>query len=132
LDQQRQLDVRLEPGGRAGGAVRHQALVREVNVQIVRLQLRNGDPGGRALVGLVCECGDAACLARIDVTPAAFDAARLDPTTFLVSLGHELRDGTEIVVAREAACLVVRKRGQAADDAVDAAAEIDVRRDGTH
>jgi hypothetical protein len=110
LDQQRQLETQLEAANRAPRRVRLQALVREINVQIARLQLQAPHRAHAALIGLLCECGDADCIAEIQISPAAFDAARLGPTTFLVSPGHELRDGTETVLERDADYAVIRKK----------------------
>jgi hypothetical protein len=46
---------------------------------------------------LICECGDAACVARISLTREAYEGIRADPQTFAVATGHVAPDVEEVV-----------------------------------
>lgn len=64
-------------------------------------------------LSFVCECGNADCRDTIEVTPAAYEAARADARRFLILPGHELLD-VERVVERHDGYLVVEKFADAA------------------
>lgn len=40
-------------------------------------------------VPFLCECGNERCLARVELTPAAYEAVRAHPARFFVVPGHE-------------------------------------------
>ncbi len=61
----------------------------------------------------MCECGQAECATRIQLTRAAYEHVRSEPLFFAVTPGHELPD-VEDVVERHPAYHVVRSpRGPA-------------------
>ena len=49
---------------------------------------------------LICECGDAACVARISLTREAYEGIRADPHLFAVAPGHVAPDVEEVVESR--------------------------------
>jgi hypothetical protein len=95
----------------------NEALFRDVNERIAQLtvQLGTAEDG----FAVVCECGDAACTERIDVTGTAYERVRADPLHFFVVPGHEEPD-LEDVVDELPGYLVVRKSGEAGEAITDA------------
>jgi hypothetical protein len=57
---------------------------------------------------LICECGDAACVERISMSPAEYEQIRSEAHQFAVHPGHEHPD-VESVVARLKGYDIVRK-----------------------
>jgi hypothetical protein len=57
---------------------------------------------------LICECGDAACVERISMTPADYEKIRSEAHQFAVYPGHEYPD-VESIVARLKGYDIVRK-----------------------
>jgi hypothetical protein len=57
---------------------------------------------------LICECGDAACVERISMTPAEYEEIRSETHQFAVYPGHEYPD-VENIVARLKGYDIVRK-----------------------
>ena len=57
---------------------------------------------------LICECGDAACVERISMTPAEYEEVRSEAHQFAVHPGHEYPD-VESVVAKLKGYDIVRK-----------------------
>ncbi len=57
---------------------------------------------------LICECGDAACVARISLTGEEYEQVRADSHFFAVASGHVAPD-VEEVVASHSRYDVVRK-----------------------
>ena len=64
--------------------------------------------------GFACECGDASCDARIDMSLEQYAHIRRDPRWFAVVAGHEAPD-VERVIERNDDHLVVEKTGESAD-----------------
>jgi hypothetical protein len=60
----------------------------------------------------VCECGNAECAETIEVTLAEYEAARSQPTLFMVVPGHELGEITRVLDQNERFA-VVEKVGEA-------------------
>jgi len=85
---------------------RNEAIFREVNERLQKLakdfQITD------ELLGLLCECGNANCHEKIELTASEYEALRAEPTHFAVAPGHEEED-VESVVARTDRYLVVRK-----------------------
>jgi hypothetical protein len=48
----------------------------------------------------VCECSDPSCTHRVSASLAEYEEVRADPTTFLVTQGHEEGDIERVVSAR--------------------------------
>ena len=100
---------------------RNEALYRAVNEQVHGLNDSFAalcDP-----MSAVCECGRADCDERIELSAAAYEEVREDPTRFVVKPGHEEPD-VEAVVERLEAYLVVQKR---AGDPAELARDADTR-----
>jgi hypothetical protein len=99
---------------------RNEALFREVNERIVELETGLGgyDQDDALLVGFVCECPREDCGELLEVTRGQYEAVRDNPRRFLVLPGHEDGDIAS-VVERHTHFLVVEKRGQAGEVAVE-------------
>lgn len=91
-------------------AARNEALFRDVNGEIAKLESR------LALAGsfpLICECANIACADTIDVEREVYREVRSDPLRFFVAPGHEQPE-LERVVRRERGYVIVEKVGAAA------------------
>jgi CheY-like chemotaxis protein len=75
-------------------------------------QRSDGPDDPDAVLGVVCECGDAACEAELTMTCRDYETLRVHPARFAVLPGHEIADA-ETVVEREQGYLVVEKVGAA-------------------
>ena len=95
-------------------AARNEALFRELNERV------EGFAGAVDLgrIRFVCECGELVCLERVELTRAAYEDVRSDPTRFVVAPGHENPE-IERVVARGEGYLVVEKVEHAAQVATE-------------
>ena len=60
----------------------------------------------------LCECGEESCLARIELTPAEYEAVRTHPARFFVVPGHEDLTAGEVVVGHHDRFTVVEKQGE--------------------
>jgi hypothetical protein len=60
----------------------------------------------------LCECGEKSCLARVELTPAEYEAVRAQPARFFVVRGHEDLTAGEIVVEQYDRFTVVEKQGE--------------------
>ncbi len=70
-------------------------------------------------LNLVCECGDEDCTTAIELTAREYEAVRAVETQFVLVRGHERPEIEDIVGVAEK-CVVVRKRGEAAEIASEA------------
>jgi hypothetical protein len=89
----------------------NESLFRDVNEQIERVAARQG--ADAHVYAFLCECSNLDCDLMIEMTLAAYEAARADPAVFVVAVGHELPE-IEDVVHRAAGYQLVKKRGEAA------------------
>ena len=94
----------------------NEAVFRQVNERIEDLADTFGL--GQSL-DLICECGNAHCTSRIEMTREQYEEIRADATTFAVISGHEIRD-VEEVVARHGTFDVVRKTADEAQRIAEA------------
>jgi hypothetical protein len=83
----------------------------EVIFRAANEAIKKNAPNSEPVLPLICECGTAECLERIEVTPAEFEAVRSNRARFLLSVGHE--DDTERVVDEFDRFSVVEKTGAA-------------------
>jgi hypothetical protein len=60
----------------------------------------------------LCECGEKSCLARVELTPAEYEAVRAHPARFLVVPGHEDLTAGEVVVEQYDRYTLVEKQGE--------------------
>jgi hypothetical protein len=60
-------------------------VVREVNAAIVELEERFGRNGH---LSVLCECGTAGCLERLEIPTALYEEVRGDVGRFIVARGH--------------------------------------------
>ena len=95
----------------------NEAVFREVNERIASLAnlFEFGDP---ALLDLVCECRNATCVKRIEMTPADYESVRAEETHFALYPGHADPE-IERVISSHQGYEVVAKRGDAAEVARD-------------
>jgi hypothetical protein len=99
----------------------NEGVFRAVNERLEKLAEQAGLADER--LDLVCECGQVDCAQRIEMTHAAYEGLRRDPTTFAVVPGHE-RHEVEEVVQVGSGYNVVKKRDP---DAAEVALETDTR-----
>lgn len=88
----------------------NEVIFREVNERIAALNTARGE------LEAVCECATIGCTAPLELTLDRYEAARGDPTVFIVAPGH-FDPSLELVVADYGDYLFIQKLGEAADDA---------------
>jgi hypothetical protein len=91
-------------------AARNEALFREVNENIARLEERHGSTAKEPVY--VCECANAGCAEPIEIDPETYRRVRAQPRLFIVRPGHE-DPQLERVVERHDDYLIVEKTGEA-------------------
>ena len=64
---------------------------------------------------LICECGDASCVARISLTRPEYEQLRADPELFAVASGHVAPDVEELVENRSGYDVVRKHEGVPAE-----------------
>lgn len=74
-------------------AARNEALFREVNEEVARLEHRL--EGDEPL--FVCECADEACVERVSVPLDAYEELRSHPRRFVLKPGHQQADVERVV-----------------------------------
>ena len=72
---------------------RTEALFRDVNERIAESAERFDADS----TDFVCECGDPTCTHRIAVSLVEYETVRAEPTTFLVTPGHEQSDIEQVI-----------------------------------
>jgi hypothetical protein len=93
-------------------AARNEALFREVNENIARLEERHGTTETESVY--VCECANAGCTEQLAVDPETYRRVREEPRLFFVRPGHE-DPQLEHVVERRREYLIVEKTGEAGE-----------------
>lgn len=94
------IDVRKERIGR------NEALFREVNDRVEKLTQHfqvTDEP-----MSLLCECGDANCRERIELSVSEYESIRSDSAQFAICSGHEAPEA-ETIVSETDRYVVVRK-----------------------
>lgn len=91
----------------------NEAVFRQVNEEIEKL----GAANGQDILQIVCECAVVGCAEPLSISRGAYRAAREDPRTFIVALGHT-DPSIEIAIAQRDDYALVQKIGDAADEAV--------------
>jgi hypothetical protein len=98
--------------------VLNEAVFRQANESLVSLQ--NPD----LPLDLMCECGRADCVNKIEMMRSEYEQLRADPTQFAVVRGHEvhgvedvveLRDGYDVVQKRPETHVLARETDPRAD-----------------
>jgi hypothetical protein len=95
-------------------AGRNEALFREVNENIARLEERL--PGDNETLPIVCECARVDCTEQIEISVDNYASVRRHPDWFIVALDHR-EPSVEHVVKETPGYLVVEKEGLAAASA---------------
>jgi hypothetical protein len=93
-------------------AARNEALFREVNENIARLEERYSTTATKP--AYVCECANAGCAEQIAIDPETYRRVREEPRLFFVRPGHEDAQ-LERVVERHDEYLIVEKTGEAGE-----------------
>ena len=95
----------------------NEAVFREVNQRITSLAnlFKWGEP---APLDLVCECRNATCVKRIEMTRSEYEAVRAEETHFALYPGHADAE-IERVISSHKGYEVVAKQGDAAEVARD-------------
>jgi hypothetical protein len=111
-------------GAREERLAKNETLFREVNERVAEVAMNFVEVETRSdPVEFACECGRADCTEPIAMTLVEYEAARTEPTRFVVVPGHEQPE-IETVVERHPTYLVVEKRDP---DAEEVARETDPR-----
>jgi hypothetical protein len=93
-------------------AARNEALFREVNENIARLEERHGTTATEP--AYVCECANAGCAEQVAIDPETYRRVRQQPRLFFVRPGHE-GPQFERIVERHENYLIVEKTGDAGE-----------------
>ena len=93
-------------------AARNEALFREVNENIARLEERHGTTATKP--AYVCECANAGCAEQFAIDPETYRRVRRQPRLFFVRPGHE-GPQLERIVERHENYLIVEKTGEAGE-----------------
>lgn len=109
-------------GERARRLARNEAAFRDVNENIQRVAEQLEHDREHHLYEYLCECANAGCDERIQLTISEYEAVRERPTWFALVDGHELPE-IETVVGRHRRYIVVEKE----DDAAEVARATDTR-----
>jgi len=75
---------------------RTEALFRDVNERIAE----SAERFDADRTEFVCECSDPSCTHRVTVTLAEYEEVRAEPSTFLVTPGHEQEDIERVISDR--------------------------------
>jgi hypothetical protein len=84
----------------------NEAIFREVNERVAEV----GDKLGLAMVSAVCECANAGCTERFELSRRDYEGVRSFSNRFAVIPGHEKPD-VETVIDRRAGYLIIEKIG---------------------
>lgn len=93
-------------------AARNEALFREVNQNIARLEERHGTTAATPVY--ICECATADCTAQLPIDPETYRRVRENSRMFFVLPGHQ-DPQLERVVEEHRDYLVVQKTGLAGE-----------------
>ena len=93
-------------------AARNEALFREVNENIARLEERHGTTAAEPV--FLCECANADCTDHVSVEPEVYARVREEPRLFIVLPGHEDTQ-LERIVETHRDYLIVEKTGAAGE-----------------
>jgi hypothetical protein len=93
-------------------AARNEALFREVNENIARLEERHGSTTSEP--AFLCECANADCTDHVSVESEVYIRVREQPRLFIVIPGHE-DPQLERIVERHRNYLIVEKTGIAGE-----------------
>lgn len=92
----------------------NEAVFRDVNERIQDVastfELTTSEP-----LDLICECGDASCVARISLTRPEYERLRADSHLFAVASGHVAPDVEELVASRPGYDVVRKREGVPAE-----------------
>jgi hypothetical protein len=91
--------------------IRNETLFRQVNERIE--ELREGVPESE-FTDFLCECGEQACIERVELTHEEYEGVRSVPDHFALKPGHEHPDFERIVEVGER-YVVIDKVGPAED-----------------
>jgi len=93
-------------------AARNEALFREVNENIARLEERHDATTSEPV--FLCECANADCTDHVAIEPEAYARVRKRPRRFIVIPGHEEKQ-LERVVETHRDYVIVEKTGAAGE-----------------
>jgi hypothetical protein len=91
----------------------NEAVFRDVNERIQ--DVANSFDLTSEPLDLICECGDASCVARITLTREAYEQMRSDPQLFAVAPGHVAPDVEQVVASRSGYDIVRKYKGVPAE-----------------
>ena len=98
---------------RARRLARNEALFRTINENVDVIANTFDSRSSAASYEYICECGDASCTERVELTRAEYERVRAEDTHFVIRPGHEIPE-IERVVEQRFGYVIVAKRGPAA------------------
>ena len=105
---------------------KNEAVFREVNERIRELSERLGAAAPTDLVSFVCECSAVECHETVELTLAEYEQVRAESADFVAAPGHLWQPELEREVLRTSRYAVLRKLGEAREQAE----ALDPRSDG--
>ena len=90
----------------------NEALFREVNEQIRSLADASSTEDGAITV--ICECGDADCVERLEVRLSDYERVRADSLLYVVARGHVFPDMERVVESTDGHDVVQKQAAAAA------------------
>ena len=105
---------------------KNEAVFREVNERIRELSERLSSDAPTDLVSFVCECSAVECHETVELTLAEYERVRAESSDFVAAVGHLWEPGLEREVRRTSRYTVLRKLGEAREQAE----ALDPRSDG--
>lgn len=91
----------------------NEAIFRQVNEQIRSLNNEFGMQ--ESTMTVICECGDADCTDRLELTVATYERVRSDSLLYVVAPGHEIPDVERVVDHVEGYDIVQKHTGEPAE-----------------
>jgi hypothetical protein len=95
----------------------NEAIFRQVNEQIRGLNQNFGTEEGTMTV--ICECGNADCTDRLEVSVSDYERIRSDPRLYVIGKGHEIEDVETVVEETDGYDVVQKREGAPAELARD-------------
>ena len=92
-------------------AGRNEALFREVNENIAKLEERLGS--GEGTLPVICECARTDCAEQLEIGLGEYARVREHPDRFILAPGHQAPNA-ELLVEQHPAYVIVEKHGVAA------------------
>jgi hypothetical protein len=91
----------------------NEVLFREVNERVARLS--DSMQATTELTAFLCECGNASCQERVEMTLGEYERVRAESTRFAIVPGHEILDVEAVIAKHDRYWVIEKHKGEAAD-----------------